>query len=77
MVSPIEMFKEDAYNIPASNMICIICGDLYVSLCPSCYKPLCMQHGAQAERKFIQGVEFCKGEKIDIRDNNYTKGTSW
>ena len=50
------------YDLPASSMKCIICEELFVSLCPNCYKPLCMLHGAQAEKKRIKG-EFCKGKR--------------
>ncbi len=42
---------------------CIVCGELFVSLCPNCFKPLCMQHGAQAEKMRIRGGEFCKGKR--------------
>ena len=43
---------------------CIVCDDYSSTLCPNCYKPLCMVHGVVAEKMRIKG-EFCKGEKRD------------
>ncbi len=51
MVSPVDIAR------------CIICDALYVSLCPNCFKPLCMTHGVVAEKMRIKGDEFCKGIK--------------
>ena len=42
---------------------CIICAEYSVSLCPNCFKPLCILHGVVAEKMRRKGDEFCKGRK--------------
>ena len=53
MVSPLPM--------------CIICDQYSVSLCPNCFKPLCILHGVVAEKRRTKGDEFCKGKKEDSK----------
>ena len=54
---------------------CIVCDEYSVSLCPNCFKPLCMLHGVVAEKRRIKGDEFCKGKREDESNKIRILGT--